>query len=64
MLRSCLLYSKVIQIFIYKYKFLYTHILLYILCHYGLSQNIEYNFMCSTVGLYGLSILHIIVHIC
>ena len=51
MLCYFLLYSKVS----------YTYI--YILFHYGLSQNIEYSFLCYTVGLY-LSILYIVICIC
>ena len=40
----------------------YTYILFKnILSHYGLSQDIEYSFLCYTVGPCCLSILHIIV---
>ena len=43
---------------------IYVYILFYILFHYGLSQNIEYSFLCYTVGTCCLSILYIIVYIC
>ena len=44
--------------------FSYTYILLHILFHYGLSQDIEYSSLCYTVGPCCLSILYIIVCIC
>ena len=53
-----MLYSKVIQLYIY------IHILFHILFHYGLSQDIEYSSLCYTVGPCCLSILYIIVCIC
>ena len=51
---SFLLYSKVIQLYICIFLF-------HILFHYGLSQDIEYSFLCYTVGPCCLSILYIIV---
>ena len=57
-----LLYSKVIQLYINKYKYIY--ILFYILFHYGLSQDIEYSSLCYTVGPCCLSFLYIIVCLC
>ena len=42
--------------------FSYTYI--YILFHYGLSQDIEYSFLCCTIGLCCLSILYIKAFIC
>ena len=35
-----------------------------ILFHYDLSQDIEYSFLCYTVGPYCLSILYIIAYLC
>ena len=46
------------------FSFTYAYICLHILFHWGLSQNIEYNSLCSTVGPCCLSILYIIVCIC
>ena len=40
---------------------IYIHV--YILFHYGLLQNIEYNFLCYTLGPCYLSILPILVYI-
>ena len=51
-----LLYSKVIQLYIY--------ILFHILFHYGLSQDIKYSSLCYIIGPCCLSILHVIVFIC
>ena len=45
---------------IYIYKYIHTHILFYILFHYGLSQDIDYSSLCYTVGPCCLSILYII----
>ena len=47
-----LLYCKVTQLCIYIYSLSYFF-------HYGLLQDVEYSFLCCTVGLYGLSILYI-----
>ena len=52
-----MLYSKVNQLYIY------IHILFNIPFH-GLSQDIEYSFLCYTVGPCFLSILYIIVWKC
>ena len=41
---------------------LYTY--MYILFHYGLSQDIECSFLCCTVEPYSLSILYVTVYIC
>ena len=43
------------------YIYIYIYILFHILLHSGLSQDIEYSSLCSTVGPCCLSILHIIV---
>ena len=45
------------------YIYIYTFIFFYILFHYGLSQNIEYSYLCYTVGPCYLSTLYIIVFI-
>ena len=42
------------------YIYIYIYILFHILFHYGLSQDIEYIFMCSTLRSCCLSILYII----
>ena len=42
---------------------IYIHILLLILFHYSLLQDIKYNFQCYTVGPHCLSVLYITVHI-
>ena len=47
----------------YTHTHIYIYILFYILFHYGLLQDIEYNSLCSTVGPC-LSILCIVVCIC
>ena len=53
-----LLYIKVTLVYNYRHSFLY------ILFHYGLSQDIAYSSLCYTVGPCCSSILHIIVFIC
>ena len=53
-----LLFSKVTQLYIYIY------ILVYILFHCGLLQDIEYSSLCYAVGPCCLSILYTIVCIC
>ena len=56
MLCQLLLYSKVTQLYVYIYMYIYmyiythTYILFHILFHYGLSPDIEYNFLCYKVG--------------
>ena len=55
MLCQSLLYSKVTQFSTYRHSFLN------ILFHYGLSQEIGYSSLCSTVGPWCLSILNVIV---
>ena len=63
-------YSKVIQLYTYTYISLYYIILYYInilfqiLFHYMLLQDIEYIFLCYTVGPCCLSILFIVVCTC
>ena len=60
MFYQLLLYSKVTQLYVYIYMFIYiqiythTYILFHILFHYGLSLDIEYNFLCYKVGPCGL----------
>ena len=39
------------QLYIYIYIYVYIYILFHILSHDGLSQDIEYNSLCYTVGL-------------
>ena len=46
------------------FSYTYIYILFHIPFHYGLSQDIEYSSLCSTVGPCCLSILYIIVCIC
>ena len=46
------------------FSYTYIYILVHILFHYGLSQDIEYSSLCCTVGPCCLSILCIIVCIC
>ena len=58
MLCQSLLYSKVVQLYIYIY------ILFYVLFHCGLSQDIEYSSLCYIVGPCCLSIPYVIVCIC
>ena len=43
---------------------IHIYIVFYIIFHYGLSQDIEFSFLCYTVGPCCLSILYIIVCIC
>ena len=43
---------------LYKYVSYIIYILFHILFHYGLLQDIEYSFLCYTVGPYCLSILY------
>ena len=50
-----LLYSKVIQTYIY------THSLSYIIFHHGLFQETGHSFLCYAVGLHCLSILNVLV---
>ena len=38
---------------------IYIYIPFHIIFHYGLSQDIEYNFLCYTIGPHGLSTLYI-----
>ena len=45
-------------------KNIYVYKLFYILFHYSLSQDIDYSFLCYTVGPCSLSILCILVFIC
>ena len=42
------------------YAHTYIYIILHIFFHYGLSQDDEYSSLCSTVGLFCLSILYAI----
>ena len=44
------------------YMYMYIYINMYILFHYGLSQNIEYSSLVYTVGPCCLSILYVIYH--
>ena len=48
--------------YMYTYTYTYTHF--YVIFHYGLSQDIEYNFLCYAAGLNCLSILNKKVSIC
>ena len=56
-----------IQSFVWIYVYIHIcmdiYIHVYILFHYGLLQNIEYNFLCYTLGPCYLSILPILVYI-
>ena len=51
-------YSKVIELYIYKYSYLN------ILFYPGLSQDIEYSSLCYAVGPCCLFILYVMVSIC
>jgi len=42
MLRSFLVYSKLIQLYIYIYIYIYTHIFFSYFFHHGLLQNVDY----------------------
>ena len=46
------------------FSYIHKHILLKTVFHYHLSQDVEYSFLCYTVGPCCLSILYIIVSIC
>ena len=43
-------YSKVIQLWVCVYTYIFFQIYIWILFHYGLSHDVEYGSMCCTVG--------------
>ena len=50
MLRSFLVYSKVIELYTCIYEYIYMRVCIYVLFRYGLSEHIEYSALCCTVG--------------
>ena len=63
-----LVFKLYIYIYVYIYMYMstytYTYTHFYVIFHYGLSQDIEYNFLCYAAGLNCLSVLNKIVSIC
>ena len=63
-LKNCvyLIYNVVYYCTVNRYIYIYIYIYVqkfHIIFHYGSSQDIEYSFLCYTVGPYCLSILYI-----